>query len=44
MKKSDMRELRKVVKNQLAVEKVYCLYVDTENNVFGLHQPDPEAA
>lgn len=34
MKKSDMRELRKVVKNQLAVEKVYCLYVDTENNVF----------
>jgi len=35
MKKSDMRELRKVVKSENSVvEKVWCCYVDTENNVF----------
>ncbi len=35
MKKSDMRELRKVIKSANSVcEKVYCLYVDAENNVF----------
>lgn len=35
MKKSDMRELRKVIKNSdSVVEKVYCLYVDAENQVF----------
>lgn len=35
MKKSDMRELRKVVKSENSVvEKVWCCYVDSENNVF----------